>query len=881
MGRQMRKWKKKLCQAAVFLLLPLALALAVQYFHTNLSLNYCKNFISYGEGFAGIQESDSSTSIFSTDAQGNLTGHVQVWNTDYLSLNIKSFDSLFLGDDGALYVVCSLHDGSSDREKVIYQVDFQWEILREVWRISLDETKESFLTGELPSTWDGVLYYTVYQKEGNLLVTYSMAPGEAPETVSTVPCMDSSPERCLYSPSYGLICLYRDQGVYLDQTRLYPQEESQQRLFNSLNLQGNTLSFLDLYEEQILHLSLETGQTVQTQATSQVDLSRLQSIVVSQDGSMTAALEQDNQLQGAYITSSGTLRPFSEIAGAFCWLKFGFVFLVVLAGELGLWALIWLLFIRRRRKGQQKRRFIGVASKISMLTAGVALIGVAAIVAACYGNIAQNAQDRLHLNSVTSSGTVAGYLSGRFTTVETNQEGQIQLTQETLQVLRNWEEQQEELYLQDTAHATNHSLENHYTYEIFVLENGQLYCLYSRDVGDRIPAEYAVSYRTMELCQKALRTQSVQVFEDRRSVGVRSYAVSPVLVSDDQGREVWLAVAAVTDGYDQNIEVINTLPWILLAAAVSCLVLIVLENMLVRLFTRRLKRLNRGLAEGKVQELSGGDEIAVTSQTMNAMLKNIQVYLEDIQECNDRYKMLIPNDIFTLMGKSSFTQAQPGEQVSFKTLLLVLAFGAVSSAQVNTLIASAMEAVRAHHGMILHYNQRRMSFCFQNPMDAVKTFERMMENLALCRNATALFCSGDLQIGVVGSETVKRTLVLSPCFEVIEQMQEFSAGSGALGFVTQQEKELFENNLKGFQLRLAGKTQQGTAFYELIEKGEDPDDPKLKNREGFEQALTLYFQGDYRSALARLEEICRKDPEDFLAARYRVDCEKRLGGDAD
>lgn len=105
-GTGVKKWLKRLLLAVCLLMLPLLLTGVVTYSDTHLEVDYCKTLIPYGDGFAGIEENGVLSHIFCTDADGKLTGNIQVLNIDLGRQSVKSFDQLIEDENGTLYVAC-------------------------------------------------------------------------------------------------------------------------------------------------------------------------------------------------------------------------------------------------------------------------------------------------------------------------------------------------------------------------------------------------------------------------------------------------------------------------------------------------------------------------------------------------------------------------------------------------------------------------------------------------------------------------------------------------------------------------------------------------------------------------------------------------------
>lgn len=132
-----------------------------------------------------------------------------------------------------------------------------------------------------------------------------------------------------------------------------------------------------------------------------------------------------------------------------------------------------------------------------------------------------------------------------------------------------------------------------------------------------------------------------------------------------------------------------------------------------------------------------------------------------------------------------------------------------------------------------------------------------------------------LEAGVIGDQSVKRVLTLSKEGNRLRSLEERWTGPGYRGFFLTQKEGQMDGRLSGYSYRMAGWVEE-TSFYQLISEEENPT--QLTTRMSFEEGLCSYRNGDYQTAYEIFDTICRQDSQDLLAAYYRMESYKGLGG---
>lgn len=853
----MKRWQRCAMLGIGLLILPLVLTGIVGYTSAHLRLDFCRELVAYGDGYVGIQEGLITTSIFQIDKTDRMTGLIRSVNLDMSIPQVKSFEQLFQDEKGTLYVSATLHGKERHEDQVIYRVDMQKQTLTRVWKIRQSTLEGSILDGQRYSVMDGRLYFTVLEPKEMRLVTYSMAPGGTPQEVAAQTCQSCKPAACIYTPE-GLVSLYRDQGVFLQNDRLYPAEGTSRIVLDGLSYDGGVVSFVDQYRQQIVCMEAASGEISQ-KGLGDADATTLENVHITKDGKFSACVEQqDGTLTGAYWYGT-SLWTISSLRGPLQWGWMGQCFAATLLAELAAAALAGLLlWAERRNRPSGQKRFLSVRARISILSVGMVLLCTVVVSVVLIRSVSSYSRQRQQFNASNAASVFIGVVvQNRLASAETD--GSMEFSDDFLEMLHQWAK----------SHKDSGSL---YDYQLFAYDQ-EWFCIYSADQVRMVPAKYVVDPQTIQRCQEAADTKLLQTFQQVKSQGVQNCSISP-------GNQNWktpMVSMATTDGYDQRAEILTTVLDLIRVSVVVCIILLLAENILIWLSMRRLSRLNQELAGSdltgtwKITDFPGEDEIAETAQAMKVMTSSIQQSLREIRVSNDQYERLIPKDAIRLMGADSFVQVQAGQTETREALLLLLAFHSAS----DQWIRLGMQTIRDCGGLLLNFDEVRMTCCFQQKEDLIRCLKTLLRDPAWSGNVTPLFSPGTLQIGVVGNDSVKRVLVLSKRGKQLRRISNQVPYQTHLGFCFDPDVLDLDRELTGYAVRLAG-WQDETPYYELIAAEEDL--PQYREREAFERALQDYRQGRYQEAQVVFRRLRGENDQDPLAAYYDEACRREMGG---
>lgn len=831
---------------------------------TEIKLDFCRNIIKYSDGYAGINESDNTTSIFRTDSNGKLNGNIKTFNTNYALMSVNSYDCIFTDENGELYVICTTYNNKSNKkvQKTVYQCDFGFEILNKAWKISFSENDYSWISGCIPTVKNDRLYYSLCSAEGGKIVTFAADKfGNNVEVSSSEISGDFDIEKSIYTES-GTVLFSSMYGIWLDDKCIYPQSSQENVLLNGLNFDEGYICFADIFEKKLVKVSLLNENISFSRINENVNLNQFQNMRVYSDGSFTASAENKGYLYGAEY-KNGITSDFRELKGNIRLKTFIAAVLGAIAAEAVICIIIRCIFVRfkklKKDKKEKKTVYIRISSRISIISIFIMTIGILNISRIVYNNISRFYNEKVVSDNISSAQYMASYLSLN---------GIVEINNGAARFDKSF-------YTTLCSELDNYS---YCDYVIFVQSNDELYCVYSNEFTAEMPAEYAASIRAVNYCRESIDTQSIISFEDYRTIGKLNYAFVPLEITDANGIIYKAAASSVTDSYNIKISKMNVMIKIIGIIFIVSLFLIIFSNLILRIVLHKLKKLKHSIdiysnsREYQEIKIKGGDEIAVTADAIDSMAKGIDIYLSDINRCNKNYAMLIPYSVFDLLGNSGITSAKAGEFVNTQLTLAQIVFR--KSANMEKITGKIIDYARLFSGIILDFNAEYVNVCFkETTVMPCKFCEKIISNEDISECAVLFLYTANAQAGIAGNEKNKKLLVIMEEYNKIEYIKNLPVSYESLCVITDNDYESFKS-LKNYKMRMLA-CKDGVKYYELLLINRNVPNSKLFHKKTFEKGVSEYNKGNYHRAKKYFRRITEYDPDDKPAAYYLINCIKR------
>lgn len=874
----MKNFFRKYFWKIILIIIPIIASIIFSYSKTNIDVNFCRSIIRYRNGFAGINETDVSTSIFYTDKNGKLLGNIKLLNTNYITTNIKSYDCIFLGDNETLYLMCTKYGKNieNSQKKIIYKCNFKANIVNKKWEIT--NNKDKFIDGDIPCVINGNLYYTlISDTKNNKAVTYCMSrSGDIKEVNSCEIKSDCKIERSVYTKN-GTFLFSGVYGIWLNNDHIYPDGNTYKTLISGLNFDGKSLGFADIYKNKTVHINIENSD-VSYNYVNNLNLNEFQNIHVYSDGGLTASYENEGYLHGGTFDGEN-FQEFSNLNGNFKILTFLIALVLFSIIELVIWFIIRVAFIRfKKNKSNQykgKIKYIGISSKVSLISIFITSVCLIFLTSFIYKNIKESYENRICSNNIMAVKNLSGYISqcGRLNIVNNTPSFEEDFYHKLKNNIENY---------QTNKSNISNSVSGKYNFNIFVDYKDKLFCLYSNEFTSSMPAEYAVSLRTAQYCNEAIKSGNIISFEDYRTIGKLNYAVFTFEIVDEKDNVYNATIAAVTNGYNEKIAEIIVMPKAILIMIAISILLIILSNILLRVYIRKFKILSNLIekSSGKVPEtglwIKSGDEISVTAQAIEAMSRGIAVYMNDIRISNTKYGNLIPLGVFRLLGQSNITQAQAGESITLKMAYIHIVFKIYIS-DLDIIIKKIIDCTENYNGIIIDLNTEYMDICFEDIEYTPPAFFEELMNDKKMRESLSIFIKiSDVQIGIAGNKKAKNIVFLSDVLYDEEFISEYIPDNNFLGIISENEYELFSKNLKNYKIRRILKKSEKKYFYDLLYINRENLNKKLLYKNSFEKAVDFYFNGNYKKAEKCFLKIKINCPNDTVLSQYLIKCQKAM-----
>lgn len=756
----MIKFLKKNIIVIVWALLIIAVSVVYSLFNSSAALDYCKNIICYGDGIAAIQENDYITSIITADKNGRLKDRINVINADYLNIKVKSFDTLFKGTDGTLYVLGRIFsDNSPEKVYVVYSCNTELGILKESWVLENDEEYSLFETS-IPYVDNGRLYINYTNKASGNIVLMEIDENNSRKLVSQSSADKNNIEKTVaVNGKTAVLKLY--DGVFYEGKQLVP-ESSAESIWNGLNYENGMLNFGDINNNIVYHYNVE-NDTLRTEHISDVDFGLCQSIRFYADGSMTASYENEGVLQGIY-SSGGESTIYKCFDCGFQWKFFLQALLVCAVVSLVLWLLyrFFIVRFRKNRLNENKRvKIIRISTKIIAIS-----ILITTIVTVFFVK---------QIDEVTEETSLGWFSTNRMETLQiissniTNQTsvtdagGIPKFTEESYSFLvNNSQAMFDELLLKNGGQDYNLTVITEY--------KGDLYCLFSNKTKGTVPAQMEVSTSVLESFEETIKNQTISEYEDKRSVGLMSYIIFPLEMQD--GRKIAAAISA--NAYVDKINFINIQRSMYIMIFGLSAALLIFLNVVLRIMLRRARTLEKamnaytengdGSSFGKIK---GNDEIAQTAQALEQMSKGLEIYTNDLCEGNRNYRRLLPNGILELMGEDGISNVSVGTYRSTEGMLVRFKLNRLYP--VNAQLEQIISFCNENDGHVMFMNSQRLDAFFEN-----KAIDKTLSENFLAYDTMGISVYrqfGKIDAGSVGDVSNAYLVACSKQFSQLEKIE--------------------------------------------------------------------------------------------------------------
>lgn len=741
------------------LILGIALGIAAVSDAANIRVEFCRDFISCGGGLAGIAEGDSLTCIFKIDEKNNECSGVFSFNLNFITNEVITFDELIEGDSGEIYALASVYGANSVSEQRIYFCDFERGILKKTAELLTPSEEWKHVARDQVTARDGRFYY-ILANEANQAMACSIDTegGFKQEALYNLPA-DYTYEQCCYT-EYGAVFKSSINGIYFGETDITPIDGY---MLSGLIYKDGKISTADFNSGRLLTISLPSMEIVLNPIYLGEDRAKIQNIRAYTPTMITASIENGGLLN-AYSLIGGERKVYENIRLSNL-VRIFFIpcigvwvvgFAVIGITKLAKQIVYWLTPKNKRHK----RGFTSVTSKISNISLAAAAVFVAILFFVIYDMLDSDFDYWTEENTMLASSCMAANFNG-LKLINTDG-GKFELANE---YRAEYNQVIKRMYLSENHFETKQDRKRDY---MVLSKNGdEAVCILSQDFSSSISAVYAVSLRMLDYCEKAMEEGQPYFFNEYRTTGKYNVGVMPVMVKDMTGTDHSSAAVAVINSYFTQAEKMKMLPQLMLVLSGCCVLIIVVLNVLIRFFLRRVKRLRAYIDNTKnTSVIGGGDEIAYTASALKTMSDGLNTYVKNINSCNGNYGKLYPKDLIGLITDKSVENIDCTEQAKFDMIFIKLI-----SDSAGTVFSGIKRFCDENNGVVIEYEDSGVLFGCKDDGGIPKLLLSLNKYIPKEDYKLIIVCRSETEAFVAGNGKVKKPVIYSEGIRYINRAE--------------------------------------------------------------------------------------------------------------
>ena len=829
----MMKIIRKLSVFIAVAVISVVFGIVISFLKSDITLDYCRDIMYDGDNTIGISEGDYFTKIFKLDKQGNICANIIIPNTDYIVGRVINIQSVFKGDDNKYYVLLTTYDKQNNMENNICECDFSSEIIRPKW-----STSKNISDGSIPSVVDGKLYFVT--GTANTFDVYSINENNKETLVRNITnSEDFLAERLLYTKD-GILMLSSTRGLYLNDNQIYEAGLNEQ--LSGIGYDGENFYTTDLSSGKIISVSVSDYSKDTVKLNSSADYEKLQNIRIYDKNTFSASYEDDGSLRG-YIENSGNSQIISELSGSFRFISMlaasglCFAVIMVLLAVYKIFSVLLNLCIKNSQA--VSIRFVGITSKITLVTLIVAL-GVSIPTAKyMYEEFHSYNETNIWNEKISALRTISGYIDNKIFVESVG--GKLQCMENT------------NSFFQDKTNDDELS-----DYIVYVKDDKGFYCIFSDEYVSGIDAEYTASLNAVDYFIKSTQSGEIYKFTDKRSIGKLSYISYPIVTGDDNGNVYKGVVVSQVDFYSLETAELTVFPQVILIALVTELLFAVMMNIILRFVLRRLRSVRKIISGTEQEKISvGNDEITETIRAMSAMKNGIELYMNDIRDCNLSYSKLLPMDLICLVSDKKLTDISLSDIGEKQMLYVRFDF------EHSNIIHSISDFIRQNKGIILKLSARQICCGFRENISAEKIAKQISQSEIL--NFTkVLIAKGKICAKIMGDVDYKKAVYVCDAengYDKISPLTEYGKIIMGAGVKTDFAQSDY------YKLRLIA-VDDDNEFYDLLFIDRENENKSLFKKKSFEKTLKAYYSGDKKLAQKRFFKLLKENPDDNITKIY-------------
>ncbi len=298
---------------------------------------------------------------------------------------------------------------------------------------------------------------------------------------------------------------------------------------------------------------------------------------------------------------------------------------------------------------------------------------------------------------------------------------------------------------------------------------------------------------------------------------------------------------------------------------------------------------------------AGENDYLTKPVSKNELLARIKTHIQ-LSKITMAYGRFVPHEFLKFLERESIIDVQLGDQVQKEMTVLfadIRSFTSLSEKMspkenfnfLNAYLSRVSPVIRNHNGFIDKYiGDAVMALFPQTADDAVQAAIEMQKQVSLYNfsrqeNGEEPIAigiglhTGSLMLGTVGESQRMESTVIADAVNLASRLEGLTKVYGVNILISEQTLFLLDDRYKENsrylgQVKVKGKSQAVKVFEIYDADSQLLITLKRQTRPEFEQAVTLYIEGNFAQAQQVFQQVLQKNAQDWVAKLYVERCQK-------